>query len=213
MTKDKKNSFEIAYEEALNLACNELIRKDVHSCCINAGAEVLSSSEKSFNIKITFLNKDVYVDIPEFVFSAGSSDPLHVWEKILILHYLSNARTIRMTNSLINYRQVRDGANYFPAFEKRSTKPFLNTFGTHPESMIRASQALGGEEVRQGDAGVKVTALPFVPVYFVIWKGDAEFPPSGNILFDSSIEKFLSAEDIAVLCQQIVFKMIKARGQ
>jgi hypothetical protein len=206
----KKDGFEKAYEEAFSLACKELLKKDVIACCKNGGGELVRRSENVFYIKINFLNKFVTIAIPEFSFSTDHTDPIHIWEKILILHYLINADETSLTGNLINYRQVKDGANYFPTFEKRSIKPVISFFGEKPDLLISASKILGGEEVKRGDVSVKITALPFVPVFFVLWKADEEFPPGGGILFDSSIEKKLSAEDIAVLCQQIVFKIIKS---
>lgn len=209
MAEQKRTSFEVAYEEAFDLACKELLQKDVCSSCNHAGAEVSKRSENGFDLKVKFLNRMVNIEVPEFKFSSGSSETVGIWEKILILHYLKNSDGTPLTNSLINYRQVKDGSNYFTTFEKRSTKPFLSCFGDRPNLLIKASESLGGREADYGDCSVKITAFPFVPVFFVIWKGDEEFPPDGNILFDSSIERYLSAEDIAVLCQQIVFKIIK----
>jgi len=39
-----------------------------------------------------------------------------------------------------------------------------------------------------------------VPITFVLWRGDEEIPPSGNVLFDASIPSYLPVEDIAVVC-------------
>jgi hypothetical protein len=41
-----------------------------------------------------------------------------------------------------------------------------------------------------------------------LWKGDEEFPPEGNILFDRSIIGVLSAEDVAWLSGMVVYPMI-----
>jgi hypothetical protein len=42
----------------------------------------------------------------------------------------------------------------------------------------------------------------------IIWKGDDEFPPEGNILFDRNILQILSAEDIAWLSGMVVYPLI-----
>ena len=47
---------------------------------------------------------------------------------------------------------------------------------------------------------------------FVLRKGDDEFPPSGSVIFDSSIADYLSTEDVAVLCNMIAVRIIKAAG-
>ena len=69
-------------------------------------------------------------------------------------------------------------------------------------------ETFGAEPSDQGDVSVLVKALPLVPVALIIWKGDEEFPPEGNILFDRNILKMLSAEDIAWLSGMVVYPLM-----
>lgn len=208
MAEQKRNTFEVAYEEAFDLACRSLEGRDIETLCDLAGAKVNKGPDQT-DITLNFLNKDVQITLPGFEFSQKGGEEVHIWEKILILHYLANASDSPLTRELINYRQVKDGSTYFSTFEKRSTRPFVKFFGNQPEKLMDMLGVFGAERVEQGDFGIRVSAFPWVPVYFIIWKGDEEFPPDGSILFDSTIEQRLSAEDIAVLCQQMVFKFIK----
>jgi hypothetical protein len=50
-------------------------------------------------------------------------------------------------------------------------------------------------------------------VTFVLWGGDDEFPPSGNILFDSSAPQFLPTEDFAVLASLLVAELKRAKSE
>jgi hypothetical protein len=43
----------------------------------------------------------------------------------------------------------------------------------------------------------------------VLWKGDEEVSPNGNILFDANISDYLSTEDVTVLCETITWKLVK----
>jgi len=52
-------------------------------------------------------------------------------------------------------------------------------------------------------------ALPRVPLTVTLWLGDEELPPEGNIIFDSSITGYLPTEDITVLCEILVLKLVK----
>jgi len=208
MENSKKNGFDIAYEEAFDLACKDLLNKDISMCCSHAQAEIKKSSDKLSTIILQSIGSTIEIIIPDFTFISSSEDTVHIWEKILILHYLANADNSQLSGTLITYRQIKSGSVYFPTFEKRSTIPFTNYFSDNSELLLKASKHINGEKYDLGDVSVKIMAFPKVPLYYVIHLGDDEFPPSGSILFDETIENIFSAEDIAVLCQQIVFKLI-----
>ena len=53
-------------------------------------------------------------------------------------------------------------------------------------------------------------AFPRVPITLVLWRGDDEFPPDGNILFDRSISDYLTTEDVNVLCETIAWTLVKS---
>ncbi len=208
MKKKQKNGFEAAYQEAFELACKELLSNDIPLCCSCAKAEIISRSKEQHTVNLQFFDSTVEINIPEFTFTSSSQETVHIWEKILILHYLSNADNKELSGRLITYRQIKSGAGYFPAFEKRSTIPFTNYFSNNSDSLVKAAEHINGEKSDLGDISVIIPAFPKVPLYYVIHLEDDEFPASGNILFDEIIENIFSAEDIAVLCQQIVFKLI-----
>lgn len=85
----------------------------------------------------------------------------------------------------------------------------VQAFGDRPELLLEvAGEAFGAEPSDQGDVSVVVKALPLVPVALIIWKGDEEFPPEGNILFDRNIVNMLSAEDIAWLSGMVVYPLM-----
>ena len=44
---------------------------------------------------------------------------------------------------------------------------------------------------------------------FVLWRGDAEFPPEGSILFDSNVSNYLSNDDIHALCEGIAWRLVR----
>ena len=95
------------------------------------------------------------------------------------------------------------------AFQRRAKLPLIQTFGGDPELLIRlANELLGADPSDQGDYSVIVQALPWVPIALILWRGDDEFPPEGNILFDRSITRFLSAEDIAWLAGMVIYPLI-----
>jgi hypothetical protein len=85
----------------------------------------------------------------------------------------------------------------------------VTTFGGKPDLLLKvATELYGAVPFDQGDVSVVVRALPHVPIALILWEGDEEFPPEGNVLFDRSIIGLLSAEDVAWLSGMVVYPMI-----
>jgi len=207
-----ENTFLAAYRDALHRACESLRSRDIASCCASAGAVLTRKDENAGTIELIFLNKPVRITLPSLRFETGANDEtVSLWEQVLVLHYLANSEQATLNDTLINYRRLRDGALYAEAFERRCTQPLLAAFALAPDDLIAEAQALGGVAADFGDSAVRIPAFPRLDIICCLWKPDAEFEPEATILFDSGIEQFLCAEDIAVLCQQIVLKLIKTR--
>jgi hypothetical protein len=101
----------------------------------------------------------------------------------------------------ISFKELPDGFIYNAPFSQRVIRPLVAAFGSEPQLLLQAGMGLGGTAVPFGDAAVEVPALPRVPLTFIIWGGDEEFPASGGVLFDATVSGYLSTEDCVVLAQ------------
>ena len=59
----------------------------------------------------------------------------------------------------------------------------------------------------RGDAGYQVELLPGLQIQFILWLGDEEFPPSGQILFSDNFLLAFTAEDMAVIGDIVLGRM------
>ncbi len=158
---------------------------------------------------LPFLNQEYHVKYPTGeVYKPGGAD-IPIVNKILILHYLNSSKGIPLKNKWISFKELPSGHIYIDPFHNRAIRPLVTIFGEKPEQMIKAGIAMGGKEEKMGDASVVIPAFPLVPIAYVIWRGDDEFPPSGTILFDESAPDHLPTEDYAVLASTLVFEMKK----
>jgi hypothetical protein len=130
---------------------------------------------------------------------------------ILILHYLTQAKGTAPANDKIAFKELREGSNYFPTYFQRAVKPLIDYFGQDPSELIELARGMGGYKTDLGDAAATVPAFPRVKITLVLWKGDDEFPPNANILFESNVLDYLSAEDLIILCQTISWKLVKLK--
>ena len=201
------------YDHAFQLACEVLRSVDIEERAGKSGAYFEQEDDGRCLIRLTFLNRYCLIHIPDITVtyqSEGEEVPL--WSKLVILHYLIQSQGCPLAGEWISFRQLSGGEMYYPAFDRRSQKPLLDFFAQRADIFEEAGCALGGTKAPAGDRGVIITALPRVPIAFLFWNGDEELPPEARILFDASVPAYLSTEDVVVLAQQAVFRLIE-RGR
>lgn len=202
-----ENITEEAFGLAIDLAREKLRTRDLNDICDKTGAEPYDSTR----IRLSYLNEPYLVDIRsgEIKHEEKEEKP-QLRDKIIMLHYLVDAKGTPLTGKLLTYAQIEGGRFYFPVFQKRTIDPMIRTFSQDPDSLIRRAEKYGGERERYGDLSVSFRPLPKIKIYMVIWKGDNEVPPNGNILFDRNIVDYLCAEDIAVLTEILTWRLIRS---
>jgi hypothetical protein len=77
--------------------------------------------------------------------------------------------------------------------------PIARHLGGNVDHFVKAAERLSGRPAPQGDKAYTINALPLVPLTYVLWKGDEEFPPRSQVLLDASVEAYLDAEAITHL--------------
>lgn len=197
------------YGLALKIARDELTRVDIAAQCRRSGARYFPDRKA---IIVEFISQPYHISLPAGEVTRDGQEP-PVAEKILVLHYFLQAKDIPLTNDLISFKELPEGSGYFPTFYARSIKPLVKQFGSQPERLLEIAKTIGGRPATFGDVSVTVNGFPKIPVTLVLWRGDAEFPPEGNILLDSSISQYLPTEDIIFLCQTITWRLVKAAGE
>jgi len=201
------------YKQALNLASEQLRDKDPEVLASLSGAVTGRDKESRKTLVLNALNQKVSITWPDLTFvSEKPEEEIPIQQQILYLHYLCGAwssKGAKATGEWISFQEIPDGRFYMDAFQRRAKNPMVMTFGEKPDLLLKvATELYGAVPFNQGDVSVVVTALPLVPIALILWKGDEEFPPEGNILFDRSIIGVLSAEDVAWLSGMVVYPII-----
>ena len=201
------------YKQALKLASEKLSDKNPELVASLSGAEIARDKEGRTKLILNTLGQKVSITWPDFSFASEKAEAeIPIQQQVLYLHYLYGAWSssgARATGEWISFQEIPDGRFYMDAFQRRAKNPMVMSFGEKPELLLKvATEMYGAVPFNQGDVSVVVRALPLVPVALILWKGDEEFPPEGNILFDRSIIGILSAEDIAWLSGMVVYPLI-----
>jgi len=189
----------------------------------------LSSREQVGLFMLRYLNKDYYITFPDGQISfaecdnilnvsarvenrkAGCGRPdfhistdysgntILVSDQTLILMYLTQASGISPRGQWSNFLQLPEGSHHHGPFINDAINPWVKTFNGKKDLFLSVLKEMGGSEARLGDYGGVIKAFPKIPLAFLIWEGDDEFPPKGNILFDSTISMFLDTAGAYVL--------------
>jgi len=205
---DQRN-YQRSFELALEVASQKLNSINIEEQCRKSDAEFKLIDGKKTAI-LEYLNRSYRITFPEMdILAIDSYESVQQREKLLLLHYLIQAKGSPVTGTKITYKEIPDGVTYFPTFYKRAIKPLLDNFGQEPYRLLGAASKLGGIKSDYGDISVTINAFERVPLTLVLWHGDDELVPEGSILFDGNICDYLSVEDITVLCETIAWRLVK----
>lgn len=194
------------YEDALAIAWGTLSERDPAQV---AAAGLLELDQATGTIKIPFLGDNYFVNIASkhVLFEHGAD--VYPFLSVLLLHYLTGADETPLAGEWISFREFEGGDAYFGAFTNRSLVPLKETFGDNPDLLPPAAVSISGEPLDYGDVGVRVPVFPKIPLAVVLWRGDSEFPPEGNILFDKTANSTLQTEDLNICSALTVSKLRK----
>jgi len=193
---------------ARRLAVESLLQSDLPERAAKSGSRLEQGEGRETRITLNYLSQEIKVFFPRGEIEAQEPVPLR--EEIIILHYLGWAKGVPLSGQWISFAEISGGTFYHPVFLQRCKVPLVKFFAATPELIKAAAGQFQGRALAIGDVGIEIPALPLVPLALVLWRGDAEFSAEGNILFDSSIGDYLPVEDIVILTEAVVWKIIKA---
>ncbi len=208
LTLPERNVREYAHELAYKLAREQLAAiTDIEEQCRKSGAQYLAAPKAA---SFRHLGRSYKISFPDGEVSlVDSEEAVPVRDKILVIHYFTRAKGTPLTGKMITYKELHEGINYYPTFFKRAIDPIINNFSDKPSKLLDAARPLGGHKADYGDSAVTIDTFPRVPLTIVLWQGDKEFAPDGNILFDSTIPDYLPTEDITILCEVIAWRLVR----
>jgi len=154
-----------------------------------------------------FLNADVMVDVSgrrlrRFAGGQweGIDDPLLELAAVL---YLINVKDVYpLGRDIVGPKDLKEG-HFFQGPHELKIAPLLERFGGDLPGFRKAAESLGGDPVDMADAAYRLKPFPRVPLYYLMWEGDDEFPPRMSVLFDRSIEEALAADAIWGLVSRV----------
>lgn len=187
----------------------EIEKKEMSALCENALAEAYTSED----LVLSVLGRQLLVDRKGHALrgKAGEewqavSNPLL---ELLTLVYLLHAGPHCLSQDLISLHELKT-AHFFQGPHELNLDGLLLRFGRDLEGFGRAAESLGGERRNLADAAYRIAPFPKVPLYYLLWQGDEEFDPRVSVLFDRTVEKFLSADALWGLVNLVTDALLRA---
>ncbi len=175
----------------------ELLDLDPPDVCRRA----LVTFQPGTGFLIPFLNR-LYVCQPEAKRIRRQDHPeraLSFQDCLVILVYLQRAQERPLDNRKVSERELPGGELFFRGPHALLREPLEKKFGLDPQGFLRAGLHLNGRDTGQGQASFELLVLPRIPVEYILYVEDEEFPAQISITFDCTISRHLPLDVIWAL--------------
>lgn len=175
----------------------ELSALDPNDVCQRA----LVSFQAGLGYQILFLNQ-VYICLPEATLIRrmdSPEKPLSFQEYLVLLVYLLKAQDRPLDEKKVSERELPGGELFFRGPHALLKEPLEKKFGRDPEGFLQTGLFWGGRATGKGDTSFELPVLPRIPVEYILYVADEEFPSQVLINFDSTISRHLPLDVIWAL--------------
>ena len=188
----------------------EIDRSSMQLLAEKCGAEYHTVEDASW-LLMSFFDLRVKIPVTDLVVCDLLTDrPLPVAIQAVLLYYLRTADGTPHAGHWIAFADLPDGRFYNQAFQGYTGDRLAKTFGDDLESFSGAAQRIGGSQIAYSDAGFVFHVLPRLAVAVVAYRGDEDFSPRYQLLFDSSAGHYLPTDVCAVLGSMLTQRLILA---
>lgn len=132
--------------------------------------------------------------------------------KVLTLHHLVTAAenqgtAVRVMGRWIDCRSLQHGSVLGAHLAKSTAEGLAEFFGLDQKKQLARAFRWGGKPLDLGDRGFLFKFFPRLPVAFIHWIGDEEFPSYSKVLYDVSASNYMPTHGIAALTEFLIHRL------
>jgi hypothetical protein len=131
--------------------------------------------------------------------------------QILLIRYLVSSYGGPLDGKDVSEKDFPGGVTFFQGPHALHTPPIAKLYGSDPEAFERRGRKLGAVPVPFGDKAMRFSPFPLIPITYVLWKEDDEFPASVSVLFDSSISRWFELDMIFTVVMVLTARIVEDR--
>ncbi len=160
---------------------------------------------------VCFLNAVYRVDpVTERIseISPSPDRPLTEEFQILLIRYLVAPNGGPVDDRKISEKDLVGGVTFFQGPHSLNTAPISEKYGSDPEGFESRGLELGAVTESFGDRAMTFYPFPKIPVTYVLWVEDNEFPASVSVMFDGSVERWFKLDMIFTLVLTLTDRIV-----
>jgi len=131
--------------------------------------------------------------------------------QILLIRYLVAENGGPLEGKEVSEKDFPGGVTFFQGPHTLNVAPIVKLYGRDPEAFEIRGRQLGGAPVQHGDKAMRFFPFSLIPVTYVLWKEDEEFPASVSVLFDKSITRWFELDMIFTLVLVLTERIVEGQ--
>ncbi len=156
-----------------------------------AAAKRIGPRVESGRLGLKILGKEFRVDV-----DGRLSADIHVnpWVAVPFLHYVLYARGMPASGSWVSLRELADGKERYPLFQKRCEAAMQRVADIYPDLFSDMVHLFDGRQVdRQFESDISVILNPFprVPIMVCYWRPEDGMASNLKVFFDATADQNL----------------------
>ncbi len=152
-------------------------------------------------LRLSFFNTPFEVRHDDVSRAEGMAES-NVFIKILMLIYATHAKGSKAAGQMVAFRDLPNTSSKSKSFDHNANK-LAKAFAGRIEALDEACRRIGGkvQPSDSADREYRFDALPRVPVQFLFWDGDDDFPARASVLLDKNVLDYLDQEAIVFMSE------------
>ncbi len=130
-----------------------------------------------------------------------------------LLYYLARIERINITGELLKPSNIPGGIFFIQGTHVLPLDSLARKYNDAPGPFFDCTGRLGGFEVGYGDVACRIFVFPKMPITIVVRSGDDEFPPKGELYFDTSARTALLPNVLWGIADLTVELFLENRGE
>lgn len=131
--------------------------------------------------------------------------------QILLIRYLVAKNGGPLEGKEVSEKDFPGGVTFFQGPHALNVAPIVKLYGRDPEALESRGRELAAVPVPHGDKAMRFLPFPLMPVTYVLWKADEEFPASVSVLFDKSISRWFELDMIFTLVLVLTERIVEGQ--